>query len=311
MNKIKPTVSVVIPCYNGAKYLRETLDSVLAQTYQVLEVLVIDDGSTDDSAAIAESYGPPIRMIRQPNQGESIARNRGIEEAKGDWIAFLDADDLWLPSKIEQQIRFLEENDEVLCIHTAWKRFGMNNTTPEFTNTNGRYLPVLNDILCTDTPPHISTLMVHSSLPVRFPIWTCCGEDILYLGELSRLTAFAFLPEILVLYRSHVLQQTNIGEHYIDHIKSRLTWLKDNPTLTVDQKQDLVHAIFKSAIGKLWVYHTKRQWHNFHSLRDYMVLADEFRHCHDPLLTRHIYSRVLYIILDYFRPNAQAKSGSI
>ena len=94
------SVTVIIPCYNGAAYLREAIDSALDQTHPPLEVIVIDDGSTDDSAAIAESYGPPVCVIRQENQGESVARNRGIDEAKGDWVAFLDADDLWKPTKL-------------------------------------------------------------------------------------------------------------------------------------------------------------------------------------------------------------------
>src|SRR4051812_13046945 len=102
--RAKPTISVVIPCYNGALYLRETLESALAQNYAPLEILVVDDGSEDDSAAIAESCGAPVRVIRQPNQGESVARNRGIDEARGDWVAFLDADDLWEPEKLERQV---------------------------------------------------------------------------------------------------------------------------------------------------------------------------------------------------------------
>src|SRR3972149_3633636 len=97
------SVSVVIPCYNGAVYLHETIESALAQTHSPLEVLVIDDGSTDDSAAIADSFGSPVRVIRQTNQGESVARNRGIDEARGDWIAFLDSDDVWNPTKLERQ----------------------------------------------------------------------------------------------------------------------------------------------------------------------------------------------------------------
>ncbi len=99
------SVSVVIPCYNGAPFLRETLDSVLAQTHAPLEVIVVDDGSTDASAAIAESYGPPVRVIRQQNQGESVAQNRGIDESQGRWIAFLDSDDVWKPTKLERQIQ--------------------------------------------------------------------------------------------------------------------------------------------------------------------------------------------------------------
>jgi glycosyltransferase involved in cell wall biosynthesis len=88
------TVSIITPCFNGGKYLRQTIESVLAQSQPSLEMIVIDDGSTDDSAAIAESFGPPVRVIRQPNQGESIARNRGIGEARGTHLLFLDADDL-------------------------------------------------------------------------------------------------------------------------------------------------------------------------------------------------------------------------
>jgi len=103
------SVSVVIPCYNAARFLRETLDSALKQTLPPLEVIVVDDGSTDDSAAIAESYGPPVRVIRQPNQGESVARNTGVAASRGDYIVFLDADDLLAPGLLEVQTRHLQK----------------------------------------------------------------------------------------------------------------------------------------------------------------------------------------------------------
>ena len=98
----KPSVSIITPCYNGARYLRETIESALAQTRPQLEMIVIDDGSTDDSAAIAESFGEPVRVIRQKNQGESVARNRGIEVARGSHLMFLDADDLLHPEALER-----------------------------------------------------------------------------------------------------------------------------------------------------------------------------------------------------------------
>jgi glycosyltransferase involved in cell wall biosynthesis len=88
------TVSIVTPCYNGARYLEATLRSAIHQTKPPLEVIVIDDGSTDGSAQIAERVGPPVRLIRQSNQGESAARNRGLGEARGSHVLFLDADDL-------------------------------------------------------------------------------------------------------------------------------------------------------------------------------------------------------------------------
>jgi glycosyltransferase involved in cell wall biosynthesis len=111
-----PTISVITPCYNGAKYLRETIESVLAQTYPPLEMIVVDDGSTDDSAAIAESFGPPVRVIRQTNQGESTARNRGIAEARGDYLHFLDADDLLHPEAYAHAATTLNENKRAVIL---------------------------------------------------------------------------------------------------------------------------------------------------------------------------------------------------
>jgi glycosyltransferase involved in cell wall biosynthesis len=88
-------VSGVIPCYNGGTFLVETLRSDFTQAIAPFEVLVVDNDSTGQSAAIAASFGQPVRVIRQTNQGESVARNGGIAEARGEWIALIDADDLW------------------------------------------------------------------------------------------------------------------------------------------------------------------------------------------------------------------------
>ncbi|MHC5139531.1 MAG: glycosyltransferase family 2 protein, partial [Planctomycetota bacterium] len=103
----KLTISAVIPAYNAAKYIARSIDSVLAQTHPVDEIVIVDDGSTDNTAAIIKDYGDKVRYIHQPNAGVSAARNTGIEAATGNWIAFLDADDEWLPEKIKRQVENL------------------------------------------------------------------------------------------------------------------------------------------------------------------------------------------------------------
>jgi hypothetical protein len=109
-----PQVSVVVPLYNKAPYVEATLRSVQAQSLADLEIVVVDDGSTDGGATLVEKLDEPrIRLIRQANAGAAAARNAGIAAARGRWIAFLDADDLWLPDKLAQQLHLLEAHPDV------------------------------------------------------------------------------------------------------------------------------------------------------------------------------------------------------
>ena len=103
------TVTVIIPVYNREEYLRAALDSVFLQTRLPDEVIVVDDGSTDNTPAVAESY-PEVTLLRQSNSGVSVARNRAVEAATSEWVAFLDSDDLWQPTKLELQMAALEAN---------------------------------------------------------------------------------------------------------------------------------------------------------------------------------------------------------
>lgn len=97
-------VSTIIPAYNAADFLGETIESALSQLHQQQEVIVVDDGSTDATCEIAESFGNRVKLIRQKNGGPAAARNRGAREARGEWLAFLDADDLWMPDKLSVQL---------------------------------------------------------------------------------------------------------------------------------------------------------------------------------------------------------------
>lgn len=95
-----PTISVIVPCYNAAAYVGAALESILAQQPAPLDIILIDDGSTDASPEIAAAYGQQLRYYRQHNQGIGAARNQGVRLARGEWLAFLDADDLWTPDSL-------------------------------------------------------------------------------------------------------------------------------------------------------------------------------------------------------------------
>jgi glycosyltransferase involved in cell wall biosynthesis len=122
MTDEKPLVSVIIPVYNGGRHLRAALESVFAQTYRELEVIVVDDGSVDDSGVIAQSF-PEVRYVHQPNQGVAAARNHGLEAARGEFFAFLDQDDLWTPEKLKLQMDYLLSHPDVGYTLTQQKYF--------------------------------------------------------------------------------------------------------------------------------------------------------------------------------------------
>lgn len=118
-----PLVSVVIPNYNYARYLRQAIDSALAQTYPRVEVIVVDDGSRDDSVSVVEGYQQRARLLRQQNCGVANARNRGAQASGGEYLAFLDADDYWLPEKLERQMALFEQDPELGLAHCGVEEF--------------------------------------------------------------------------------------------------------------------------------------------------------------------------------------------
>jgi glycosyltransferase involved in cell wall biosynthesis len=115
-----PTIAAAIAVYNGAKLIRRSLDSILAQTRPADEVIVVDDGSTDRTAEVVQGYGPRVRYIRQENSGVSTARNQAAREAQSEWIAFLDHDDEWLPEKLARQAAAVEADAGADLCYTAY-----------------------------------------------------------------------------------------------------------------------------------------------------------------------------------------------
>jgi glycosyltransferase involved in cell wall biosynthesis len=141
---LQPLVSVVIPNYNCGRFLVEALDSVFAQTYPAVEIIVVDDGSTDESRDVLRRYAGRVRVVEEANQGVSAARNYGIRESRGELVAFLDADDLWHPEKLAKQVP-LFDNPAVGLVHCAVQYVDEQNR-PLGTNFTGRRGRVLRPI---------------------------------------------------------------------------------------------------------------------------------------------------------------------
>ena len=122
----KPRVSVIIPTYNRGGLLEEAVDSVLTQTFRDFELVVVDDGSTDDTRERLERFGQRVTCVSQPNRGVSAARNTGVARSSGDLIALLDSDDLWRPAKLARQVAFFENHPEAQICQTEeiWIRRG-------------------------------------------------------------------------------------------------------------------------------------------------------------------------------------------
>lgn len=134
-------VSIITPSYKSAKFISQTIESVLAQTYQNWEMIIVDDFSNDNSNEIIEGYikeNSRISLIKlEKNSGPAVARNRAIEEAKGRYVAFLDADDLWLPQKLEKQLTFMYEND-VAFTYSSYETMSENGVRIK----KGMYTPL-------------------------------------------------------------------------------------------------------------------------------------------------------------------------
>ncbi len=159
----KEFVSVIIPTYNRSAFLGEAIKSVLSQTYRSFELIVVDDGSTDDTREILSVYKDRILIIFSEHGGPSAARNRGIQSCQGEFIAFLDSDDLWLPKKLERQTDFFRNRPEALICQTdeVWIRNGVRvNPRKKHKKFSGwifeKCLP-----LCVVSP---SAVMIHRSV---------------------------------------------------------------------------------------------------------------------------------------------------
>ncbi|OGP53024.1 MAG: hypothetical protein A2Y65_08950 [Deltaproteobacteria bacterium RBG_13_52_11] len=209
-----PRVSAIIPTYNRKAFVLEAVDSVLSQTYGDYELIVVDDGSSDGTGEALKQYGKQLRYSYQANQGVSTARNRGLEFAQGEFVAFLDSDDLWLPKKLQIQVAFMDEHPEAQICYTdeIWIRRGVYvNPKKKHAKYSGWIYPHCLP-LCIISP---SSALMHRGLFEQVgafdPQLPVCEDYDLWLRVASRFPVF-FIPQRLIVKRGgHPDQLSQLG----------------------------------------------------------------------------------------------------
>lgn len=218
-----PTVSVIIPTYNRSQYIIETLESVFEQSYSDYEIVVINDGSTDDTEQILTTHisSGSIRYFYQDNQGESAARNHGIRVAQGKYIAFLDSDDLILPTKLEKQVDFLENHPEIGFVHSNFVRFndrGDELGLRETSHLTGWVYPEYLLNWSVLLPP--STVMVRADVLSEvggFLVGMRWGPDLDMWRRITKNYPIGAIPEALTKMRAH---SGNVSANKVDAVAS-------------------------------------------------------------------------------------------
>jgi glycosyltransferase involved in cell wall biosynthesis len=196
-----PLISCIVPVFNDERYLAEALDSMLAQTYKNLQVIVVDDASTDGTAAVAARYGESILYLRQDKAGAPAARNLGLRSARGDFIAFLDSDDLWRAEKLQRQMARFEARPELDVCLTHLKNFWIPELKEEEERFKGHRL-------AQALPGYVTQTLLarrksfdivgpfNESMPVGDPTdW--------FLRAAERGLVMETLPDVLVYRRMH------------------------------------------------------------------------------------------------------------
>lgn len=260
-------VSILIPCYNAARWVQEAVESALAQTHPHIEVIVVDDGSTDGSVEILRGFGDRIRWETGPNRGGNVARNRLLELSRGEWLQYLDADDALEPGKIARQMAFLKENPEVDIVYSPVTYLVQYPDRPE-----ERYI----DEIPAPHDPYVH--LASWKLPqTGAPLWRkaavravggwkpeqpCCQEHELYLRLLLGGARFAYFGETGALYRQWsdgTVCKRNIPlvhEKRLE-VEERLeAFLTEKGMLTPARRQALSQARFEIARG-MWAYDRK------------------------------------------------------
>lgn len=252
------SVSVIVPCYNAEKTIEQTLYSVYRQSHRPTEVIVVDDGSTDSSAQVVKRVSKAmgdflkVRLVLQQNRGVSVARNRGVSEATGELVSFLDADDLWLPGKLEAQVNALRQvKSGEAAVVTGVRRFAENKDVSRFFHETlfdcplceSRQLRVLKVLSLNNGEMVVgANVLVSKSVFLRVGGWDetlTMAEDWDLLIRLSLESQVVSVPEPLVLYRKHESSVTSRFNNYIALEKQQRKMVKRYGQMANITRRDL------------------------------------------------------------------------
>ena len=253
-----PLVSVVIPAYNAEAFLGETLDSVLAQTYPNLEIIVVDDGSTDATPQLLENYSDRIRVLRQANAGQAAARNYGARETHGELLAFLDSDDLWDPDKITRQVDLLARFPEALAVYCDHRtiddqgRLLASSAVLSYPRPSGDILMALLLGSCIITPGLVLLQRQAFEAAGGFDKTSFMRghEDYALWLRLATRGSFVYRTDTLVSYRRHAQQATREQNYVLHMTRAKLHALMAiRDVIQASQDEDL-RRLFKWVLGE-------------------------------------------------------------
>lgn len=278
------TISVIIPSYNRGHVLNRALDSVLAQSRAADEIILIDDGSTDNTAEQVQTAYPQIRYLYQDNQGVSAARNLGIQAATGEWIALLDSDDEWLPHKLAEQIKALEQAPEYKLIHCdeIWIRNGVRVNQMKKHAKKGGWIYQNCLPLCAISP---SASLIHRSLFDELGLFDeslpACEDYDLWLRIAAHYPVLYCEEALIQKYGGHADQLS--AKHWgMDRF--RIQALRKSLSQT-ELKEDDRAAAEKMLVRKLSIMLKGAHKHQNQALIDeYQPLLDSLKPSNKPIL---------------------------
>lgn len=211
-----PKVSVIIPTYNREDFIEETIQSVLDQTYKDFEIIVVDDGSTDNTKKKLEKFNSKIKLIEQKNSERAVSRNNGIKNAQGEYIAFLDSDDLWFKNKLEKQVEVLDKNKDYVLTYCQCLRINENGLNIKIAERQLKgysgyvYEKLLMRNFITSPTPLVKRECIEKIK--GFETKYIPYEDWEFWVRLSLLGKFYFIKEPLAHYRIHETQSVKLAK---------------------------------------------------------------------------------------------------